>query len=97
MRFLERLPEKGYNLFLASRNKEKLDEIKAGFEKEYGVSVVIFPIDLAKAGSAQQLYKETMNQNIEIEVLVNNAGFGAQGEHVDLDINKVQGMMQQFF
>jgi hypothetical protein len=92
--FASILAGKGYNLFLASRNKEKLDEIKAGFEKDYGISVVILAIDLAKAGSAQQLYRETVNQDIEIDVLVNNAGFGAQGEHVDLDINKVQGMMQ---
>ena len=37
------------------------------------------------------LYKP---RNIEIDVLVNNAGFGVQGEHVDLDINKIQEMIQ---
>jgi len=92
--FASILAEKGYNLFLASRNKEKLDEIKTGFEKDYGISVETLAIDLATSGSAKQLYEETVNQNIEIDVLVNNAGFGVQGEHVDLDINKVQGMIQ---
>lgn len=92
--FASILAEKGYNLFLASRNKEKLDEIKVGFEKDYGISVETLAIDLATSGSAKQLYEETVNQNIEIDVLVNNAGFGAQGEHVDLDINKVEGMIQ---
>jgi short-subunit dehydrogenase len=92
--FASILAQKGYNLFLASRNEEKLNEIKTGFEKDYGISVVTLAIDLAKSGSAQKLYEETANQNIEIDVLVNNAGFGVQGEHVDLEINKVQGMIQ---
>jgi len=92
--FASILAEKGYNLFLASRNKEKLSEIKSGFEKDYGISVVTFAIDLATSGSAKLLYEETVNQNIEIDVLVNNAGFGSQGEHVDLDISKVEGMIQ---
>tara|TARA_B100000614_G_C14502101_1_gene475060 strand:+ start:443 stop:1240 length:798 start_codon:yes stop_codon:yes gene_type:complete len=92
--FASILAEKGYNLILASRNKEKLDEIKVSFEKDYGVSVETLAIDLATSGSAKQLYEETVNQNIEIDVLINNAGFGTQGEHVDLDINKVEGMIQ---
>lgn len=86
--------EKGYDLFLASRNREKLDDIKARFEKQYDISVVIMPIDLSNVGSAKTVYKETLNQNAEINVLINNAGFGIQGEHIDLEMSKVQAMIQ---
>jgi short-subunit dehydrogenase len=86
--------EKGYNLFLASRNQKKLDDIKVGFEKQYDISVMIMPIDLSERKSAQNVYEETLNQNVEINVLINNAGFGIQGEHIDLEINKVQAMIQ---
>jgi short-subunit dehydrogenase len=86
--------EKGYDLFLASRNREKLDDIKVSFEKQYGISVMIMPIDLSKVKSAKNVYEETLNQNAEINVLINNAGFGIQGEHIDLEMSKVQAMIQ---
>ena len=85
---------KGYDLFLASRNREKLDEIKVRFEKQYGISVMIMPMDLSKVKSAKNVYEETLNQNAEINVLINNAGFGIQGEHINLEMSKVQAMIQ---
>lgn len=86
--------EKGYDLFLASRNIEKLDDIKVSFEKQYDISVMIMPIDLSKVKSAKTVYEKTLNQNAEINVLINNAGFGIQGEHIDLEMSKVQAMIQ---
>jgi len=86
--------EKGYDLFLASRNRGKLDDIKVSFEKQYDISVMIMPIDLSKVKSAKNVYKETINQNAEINILINNAGFGIQGEHIDLEMSEVQAMIQ---
>lgn len=86
--------EKGYDLFLASRNREKLDDIKMGFEKQYDISVMIMPIDLSKMESAKNVYEETLNQNAEINFLINNAGSGIQGEHIDLGMSRVQAMIQ---
>ena len=54
--------EKGYDLFLASRNREKLDDIKIGFEKQYDISVMIMPIDLSKMESAKYVYEETLKR-----------------------------------
>ncbi len=51
------------------------------------------PIDLSKVKSAKNVYEETLNQNVEINILINNAGFGIQGEHVDLEMDKVQAMI----
>ncbi len=92
--FASILAEKGYNLFLVSRNKEKLDQIQTDFKKEYGISVMTFPIDLSTPDSAESLYNETIKKKAEINVLVNNAGFGVMGELVDSDIKKVKGMIQ---
>jgi short-subunit dehydrogenase len=86
--------EKGYDLFLASRNREKLDDIKVSFEKQYDIPVMIMPIDLSKEKSAKNVYDETLKQNAEINILINNAGFGIQGEHIDLEMSKVQAMIQ---
>lgn len=86
--------DKGYDLFLASRNREKLASIKARFGDLYGIAVTTMPVDLAKAGFARRVYEETIRQKIDIHILVNNAGFGLAGEHVELDRIRVEEMIQ---
>jgi uncharacterized protein len=85
--------EKGCNLFLASRNQEKLDDIKVSFEKKYDISVMIMAIDLSVEKSADNIYNETLRQNVKIDILINNAGFGLQGEHINLETKKIQEMI----
>lgn len=80
--------EKGYDLFLASRNSEKMDAVKAKLEKLHAITVNTLAVDLAKPSAARKVYEETVSRNIEVSVLVNNAGFAVYGEHVDLDPDK---------
>ncbi|MFO7568286.1 MAG: SDR family oxidoreductase [Smithellaceae bacterium] len=86
--------EKGYDLFLASRDRERLASIQTRFGDLYGIAVTTMPVDLAKPGVARKVYEETIRQKIDIQVLVNNAGFGIAGEHVDLDRLRVEEMIQ---
>lgn len=86
--------ERGYDLFLASRNREKMDSIKKIFEDRYDITVTTMSIDLAQPSSARKVYEETISRKIDIDVLVNNAGFGVAGEQVDSDMRKVEEMIQ---
>jgi short-subunit dehydrogenase len=86
--------ERGYDLFLVSNNQKKLDDIKTKFEEHYGITVTTMAVDLVKPSSARKVYQETINQNLDIHVLVNNARLGIAGEHTDLDIRKVENMIQ---
>jgi short-subunit dehydrogenase len=79
---------KGGNLVLVARNKSKLDELKKELENQYNVSVYIIGKDLSVFNSAQEVYDETNKQNIKIDYLINNAGFGDFGMFVDSDWNK---------
>ncbi|MFZ4613558.1 MAG: SDR family NAD(P)-dependent oxidoreductase [Bacteroidia bacterium] len=79
---------KGGNLVLVARNKSKLDELKKELENQYKVSVYIIGKDLSVFNSAQEVYDETNKQNIKIDYLINNAGFGDFGMFVDSDWNK---------
>jgi uncharacterized protein len=79
---------KGDNLVLVARNKAKLDELKAELEKQYRISVYNIGKDLSALNAAQEVYDETTRQNIRIDYLVNNAGFGDFGLFMESDWNK---------
>lgn len=79
---------KGGDLVLVARNKSKLDELKNELESHYKVSVYTIGKDLSAYNSAQEVYDETTKQNIQIDYLINNAGFGDFGMFVETDWNK---------
>jgi uncharacterized protein len=79
---------KGDNLVLVARNKSKLDELKATLESQFKVKVYTIGKDLAAPNAAQDVYDETKRQNIQIDYLINNAGFGDFGLFVETDWNK---------
>ena len=79
---------KGGDLVLVARNVAKLNELKAELEKQYKVKVYTIGKDLSAPNAALEVYNETKQQNIQIDYLINNAGFGDFGMFVDLDWNK---------
>lgn len=79
---------KGGDLVLVARNKSRLDELKTELEKQYKVKVYTIGKDLSAHNSAQEVYDETKKQNIQIDYLINNAGFGDFGMFVETDWNK---------
>jgi uncharacterized protein len=83
----------GISLALIARNKTDLEKIKVTLEKVYNVEVFIYICDLAKPDCAQQVYEVMSNEGIEIDYLVNNAGFGDYGDFVDSDAGKNYDMM----
>ena len=79
---------KGGNLVLVARNKSKLDELKTELENKYKIEVYTIGKDLSAEDSALEVYNETKKQNIQIDYLINNAGFGDFGMFTDTDWNK---------
>lgn len=79
---------KGDNLVLVARNKSKLDELKSELEKLYKITVYTIGKDLSEENAALHVYQETKQQNIQIDYLINNAGFGEFGFFVETDWNK---------
>ena len=79
---------KGGDLVLVARNKSKLDELKTELEKQFKVSVYTIGKDLSVTNAAQEIYTETNKLNIQVDYLINNAGFGDFGMFVETDWNK---------
>jgi uncharacterized protein len=84
---------KGDNLVLVARNKAKLDELKKDLETKFSVSVYTIGKDLSERNAAQSVFEETQAKNIQIDYLINNAGFGDFGMFVDSDWNKQEQMI----
>ena len=79
---------KGGDLVLVARNKFKLDEIKIELEKQFKISVYTIGKDLSLTNAAQEIYDETNKENIQVDYLINNAGFGDFGMFAETDWNK---------
>jgi short-subunit dehydrogenase len=79
---------KGDDLVLVARNKSKLDELKSELEKQCKVKVYTIGKDLSANNAAKEVYDETTKQKIQIDYLINNAGFGDFGMFVETDWNK---------
>jgi uncharacterized protein len=74
---------KGGDLVLVARNKSKLDELKAELESNFKIKVYIIGKDLSAQNAAQEVYDETKVQSIQVDYLINNAGFGDFGMFVE--------------
>src|SRR5476649_1307455 len=76
----------GYNLVLVARNKSNLDKAKEQFEKDFKITVLTFAKDLSAKNTPLEIYDELKNSKTEINILVNNAGFGTRGNFIDLPL-----------
>ncbi len=79
---------RGGDLVLVARNKARLDELKTELEKTYKVKVVTIGKDLSAPDSALDVYNQTTKSNIQVDYLINNAGFGDFGMFTESDWNK---------
>lgn len=84
---------KGDNLVLVARNIKRLDELKAAIQKLYAVSIYNIHKDLSLPNAAQDVYDETKKQKIQIDYLINNAGFGDFGMFTETDWSKEEQMI----
>ena len=75
----------GSNLVIVARREEKLNEIAEELNAKYGIEVRVLAKDLSKPKSAAEIFNELKRDNHIIDVLVNNAGFGAIGNFYELD------------
>ncbi len=91
--FAKIFAENKYNLILSGRNNGVLKNMKADLEQKYKITVYIFEKDLSQKGSAEELYKEIKSNNINIDILINNAGFGYVNEFINEGLTKDDEMM----
>ena len=78
--FVKLHAERGGNLILVGRSQKKLDEQKVETEKKYHVKVNTIVAKLSQADEVQKIYRTCQENKWEVDYLINNAGFGGQGD-----------------
>ncbi len=84
----------GFNLILVARNEQRLNEIRKAFKSDYDADVRIIAKDLSKADSAMEIFEQLKLENIIVNILINNAGFGHFGKFTETDWDVEQRMIQ---
>ena len=85
--FALKLAKKGYDLVLVARSEDKLDHLKNDI-KDVNVDTIV--MDLSVKENVYKLYEKYKGQ---IDLLINNAGFGAFGEFVKTDLDNELNMI----
>jgi len=84
---------KGGDLIIIARNEHKLNQLKQALEKKYNIKAVVIAKDLSDLSAPNNIYNEVKKQGIEIDYLINNAGFGALGKFYELDLERQISMI----
>lgn len=82
----------GAHLFLLARNKEKLERIAKNIRDTYQVECVTFSVDLSQLEQIPAVFQKIIRDAGQIDVLVNNAGYGVFAEARDVCMEDVEGM-----
>lgn len=86
--FARRLAAEGANLILVARRLDRLNELAAELVKTHGVRVEVVSLDLTKESSAMSLRAEVDTFGMEVDLLVNNAGFATSGGFESEDLSR---------
>ena len=77
---------KGYNLFLTSWDEQPLQQVAVDCSQHYNIETRTYVADLTRMESVDGLIRALFAPPVEIEFLINNAGFGVGGEFLKTDL-----------
>ena len=86
--FARQLSKRGHALVLAARRKDRLDDLAKALGNARAVA-----IDLSKANATATLLADLEANGEQVEILVNNAGFGLIGRFAELDAKRQRQMI----
>lgn len=92
--FAKLLAADGYGVVLVARRREELEALARELTETHKVDAVVMPSDLTDPAAPKRIVSEVEKRGLEIDVLVNNAGFGSNGSFWELETQNELGMIQ---
>lgn len=83
----------GGDLILVGRNAKKLADQQKEARRKYNVTAHIIDVDLSQPDAAQKIYDTCKKNGWTIDYLINNAGFGGQGEFIKRSMEQDMSMI----
>lgn len=84
----------GTNLVLTARRRDRLVGLAAELSAKHNIRTLVCVADLAQPLGPQQIFSFTQEKGVDIDLLVNNAGFGAYGEFHKIPLERLVEMTQ---
>jgi len=94
LEFAALLAQKGANLILVARRKEPMERLAERLRRDQRIDVVVETLDLSESNAAAALKARINTRGIQVDVLVNNAGYGLYGEFLDQPVERLREMLQ---
>lgn len=92
--FARELAQLGANLVLVARREDLLRNVANEITSKHGVQVDIITQDLSAKDAPQVLYDQLKADGKQIDILINNAGFGVFGEFMQIDWERERNMLE---
>lgn len=93
--FARELARAGRSLVLVARSTEKLQSLRIQLQTAHpGIGIEVIPRDLSQPNAAADLFGETEARNLSVDLLINNAGFGAFEDFAELDLYRQAEMLR---
>lgn len=83
-----------YNLVLVARSSDRLNQVASQLRQQFGINVEAMVLDLAEDQAVTVLFEHLKGEKLEVDVLVNNAGFGVFGEFAEMPEEEILGQVQ---
>jgi uncharacterized protein len=84
----------GTHLVLTARRKDRLESFARELSAGHGIRTEVCVADLSKPPAPKEIFQFTRKNGIEVELLVNNAGFGQYGEFHQVSASRLLDMVQ---
>lgn len=92
--FAKLFAKDNYDLVLVARNKDKLTQFARELQEKNEVFIKILIYDLSTPSSARKIFDDVDKEGIEIDILINNAGFATHGEFISTDYDEELGEIE---
>lgn len=92
--FARQLAQRGHDLVLVARSQDKLQAIADELSQQHDIKATVIAQDLTAADATDSLFRQLETLGLEVDVLVNNAGFGTYGELAEGNLETYLKMIQ---
>ncbi|GIP25654.1 short-chain dehydrogenase [Paenibacillus sp. J23TS9] len=91
--YASELAAKGSHVIVVARSKDKLETLAKELSSKYGIKAYALPADLSKPGAVRLLAEQIAELGLNVNILINNAGFGTHGRFEEISSEREQEMI----